>query len=746
MRRIVFVIFLFLCPMLIFGQNSIYCFQSTDDGSLFYWKSEDSRTPGITVCPKDSLSEASRKTKPDFALRCNNVFFSGNNKYIFWTHNGKMYRAEYHPEGLTDTLVVNYPNLGQFACDANYDGTKLLACYDAPSLPKRCSPGFRMLLSFELRNGVFQLTDTLSPPDTCHFVSQANFLGNGYVLWRMGTAAHLMKPNGDGTYTEVALPFEKYIQRPAFLIAKSATSIFFYGYVKDKRTLQDDSLIELYEVKFVNGVYIDPLKIREWNNMPQWSLRVAISPDGTHLSWVDVVKDKNEMEPDISDVYTSHCENGIWTEPELIFSEVVNWGQRSLLSWMYSSNTSLYWYIGNARMILCEGFHKGSLVSEILLVPMNQSVGNIFERHDVMLQDTLIAKEQRLFQFQYVNITTDTLKVVLGQSSYFTPTLRTVPISAHAFTLLEADFPEVVAPNPPQNTWILAPGDTCAFERRVSFMATGEEFKVSLYIGGGKLGGTVEWHVRPKMVLRDVRRSMFEPFVGANGHIEEQCVRTKNGFALTTWYPNGKLHSESHYDAKGHRSGTWNYYDEAGVKIVENIYHGETRKSTTWYANGNVRSSGKYRKNCKLGIWEEYYEGGQKKSVAHFRRYWLLDITTKRFSADVVMCTSARKYTSWYANGKKQSFAHFSIGGRRNRTWTTWYETGALKGEYTYSRCGERKRTVIYAQDGNICYDSKVHPYPLYQQCGNALQTNDVWPKLEYSNYRRRTDRYYGAF
>jgi len=453
------------------------------------------------------------------------------------------------------------------------------------------------------------------------------------------------------------------------------------------------------------------------------------------------VKDKNEKEPDISDVYTSHWENGIWSEPELVFSEVVNWGQRSLLSSMYSSNTSLYWYIGNARMILCEGFHKGSLVSEILLVPMNQPVTKILEHYDVMLQDTLIAKGQRLFHFQYVNLTTDTIKIILGPASYFTPSQRTIPIAAHAFTTLEVDFPEVVAPNPPQNTWNLAPGDTCAFDRRVSFLATGEEFKVSLYITGGTESGMVEWRIRPKMVLRDIRRSMFEPFVGANGVTEEQCVRTKNGFVFTTWYPNGKLHTESHYDSKGHRTGVWNYYNEAGVKIVENVYRGETRKSTTWYDDGSLKSSGKYRKNCKLGTWKEYYGGGEKKSVAHFRRYWLLDITTKRLSADVVMCTSARKYTSWYSNGKKQSYAHFSIGGRRNRTWTTWYENGALKEQCTYSRCGESKRTVIYAQDGNICYDSEVHPYPIYQQCGEALRITDVWPKLEYSNYKRRTGR-----
>jgi antitoxin component YwqK of YwqJK toxin-antitoxin module len=70
------------------------------------------------------------------------------------------------------------------------------------------------------------------------------------------------------------------------------------------------------------------------------------------------------------------------------------------------------------------------------------------------------------------------------------------------------------------------------------------------------------------------------------------------------WYLNGKLRRKGCY-AEGKLSGTWEFWDEQGNKILEADFSNDELNGsyTALNQNGSVKEKGQYRNNKRTGKW-----------------------------------------------------------------------------------------------------------------------------------------------
>lgn len=719
------------------GQLRFYNFHSTDDGKLFCWVNEDVQNSGITICTADSLSYASSSLHPTIPMQTRNARLSGDGNFLFWHKADKWFRTKFRNGELSDTVPIEYPGgLSNFAFDVNYDGSELLASYDAPTLPKRCSPGFRMLLHFAWNGERYVMTDTLSPPDTCSFVHTSHILPNGFVFLTTFNNWHLLQPGGNGKFHEINFVHNPPVHRPSFLVPQNGNSIFITGYTDDPLAKGQDSIFVLYECRYQNGVYSEPIFLHEWRNSPYWSTAVNVSPNGKHLLWSYLEKDKARINPDVVDVYSMEWSNGNWSEPTVLFSEVVGPSGRTIGNGSVISNSNAVWIRQEGQIVFCNGLKPGATVMNISLLGKQRVKYNALYSGEIRVHDTLIEKEQAMLELHYVNTYPETLMLTPYIMNYYPRGYeRVVPVAPNAWAHLSPDFQELSAING-RTSWTIAPGDSCVIPLMIAFTASGEKQYVSLYARGKTIMGVLEWDVIPDAILKDTRRSPYEVFVGANGKKREQCERTRQGFILRSWYPNGQERFEASYDDKSNPNGTWKYFSENGVLLEEKSYRSRDSYTVkTWFANGQLRSEGSFRKTCKTGRWNEYYEDGHKKSVAKFRRVWTLNIYLGTFGMDVTMGTYAHSYDEYYRSGRKQLHVQYGMSGRPKGTWEAWYENGnrnAVK-QYGHNRTFKEQ---LYNTDGTLCYDSEtMKSYPL-PACTNLLAP---LPQLIFEQGSRRS-------
>lgn len=699
-----------LVPVLLQGQVSIYYFNCTDDGSLFTWvvngSIRDYGLPvnGVNVCPKESLFTISSKKEPTFKMDAVNAKMSGNGKYLFWNTGNKLFRASYYPEGLKDTVKLEYGGISQFAYDVSYDGSRVLACYDAPTLKGRCSPGYRMLMHFEFRDGKFVVTDTLSPPDTCKFVSISHLLPNGYVFWTGSDTYHLMQPIGSGKFDEIAFITDIPVNRPSFIVPQNGNSIFFSGY-RNISGRKNDSVFALYECRFVNGNYTAPYLIREWENSPSWKTIVSVSPDGTHLVWTNTESDPAGINPDVTKAWSMHWVKDEWSEPEVVFSEIAGPSGRRLGYWPAVSNNSITWVSSDGHVVHCSGLHAGSLVTNITFVSQVVRKQNWLQSVEIFLDDTLVEKEQKLVDLMFVNFTADTLQLTpFTSTNYSRGYERMIPVAAHAWSSLSVDFSELSGANDIRQTWTVIPRDTIIIPVLVSFAESGQMQEITFSVHGDSVNGLVHWSIFPGVILKDIRSSPYDPFIAADGKTREQLARTRDGYILRTWYPNGQLHFETEYDHHRQPRGEWKYFSETGILQEKKIYRNKNSYSVkTWYLNGQIRSSGIYRKACKTGDWVEYFEDGTKKTETNFHRVWTLNIYLGGFGIDITMGTYARHYTEWYSNGQIMRHAQYGMNGQPKGKWEAWYDNGQINSIHTHRRRQQLNIYTLFDRNGQVC-------------------------------------------
>ena len=160
------------------------------------------------------------------------------------------------------------------------------------------------------------------------------------------------------------------------------------------------------------------------------------------------------------------------------------------------------------------------------------------------------------------------------------------------------------------------------------------------------------------------------------------------------WWKNGALNhkSEGGWYKNGEQDGLWNNWYESGQKRFEGTYKDgiEDGKWTKWYENGKKKFEGTYKDGKEDGLETSWYENGQKryeetyndgKRDGLWNDWW--SNGQKREEGTFKDGILDGKWTRWYENGQKKSEYTYK-DGKLDGKWTSWYESGQMQGEGTY--------------------------------------------------------------
>ncbi len=133
------------------------------------------------------------------------------------------------------------------------------------------------------------------------------------------------------------------------------------------------------------------------------------------------------------------------------------------------------------------------------------------------------------------------------------------------------------------------------------------------------------------------------------------------------------------------------YYTDFNRKIKEGQYF-------KYHANSTVADSGYFRSNRKYGLYKEWYDNGNPKSIFHYS-----------FDVPVDTCSS------WYENGNRSMQMICDENGNGFRT--DYYKSGAKKGEGKIRNGQPHQRWNYFHENGKPLMDVSFYE-------GDALNTN----------------------
>jgi uncharacterized protein len=194
----------------------------------------------------------------------------------------------------------------------------------------------------------------------------------------------------------------------------------------------------------------------------------------------------------------------------------------------------------------------------------------------------------------------------------------------------------------------------------------------------------------------------------------------KNDIEIGLWksfYKNGKPESETQYDEKGKRNGTYKAYDTDGkihyeyafVKGEINSYKFYDKKGgiikegkktkgdlavTTFNPEGVKESEGAYSGENRKGLWKYYNKYGQLEKEINYNASGEIDGVWKLYYP-----TGKLRQQNNYKNGKLEGY---SAGYYRNgqKEFEGWYTNDELNGYYaTYYRDGTPESRQYYLRD-----------------------------------------------
>ncbi len=131
--------------------------------------------------------------------------------------------------------------------------------------------------------------------------------------------------------------------------------------------------------------------------------------------------------------------------------------------------------------------------------------------------------------------------------------------------------------------------------------------------------------------------------------------------------PKEVLHKEiSEINEYGRDDGKMFVWNTKGFLSRENYRDGKRDGLFTRYnLNGDKIEEGEYKiitlVSIKTGLWEEWYDNGQKREESNY-----LDGVLNGL------------WTRWWDNGKKESEGNFK-NGKKNGKWTTWFNDGVVR-------------------------------------------------------------------
>ena len=215
-----------------------------------------------------------------------------------------------------------------------------------------------------------------------------------------------------------------------------------------------------------------------------------------------------------------------------------------------------------------------------------------------------------------------------------------------------------------------------------------------------------------------------------------------------SWFKNGLAKSDVYFDKKLHHTGNWRFWYENGDLLSSSTYRkGKLTNLKTWYPNGNLKSDGSYIKTCKIGKWEEFHENGKQKSDAVFRKHLLVVLFPYKLGIKMCICTSAKYYREWYANGKQKFDVQYSRNGTAKGNWTAWYDNGNLNSIELCNKKRKKQEWYWYNPNGSSCgsykYSRKKNNYQSFNNCQSLLTNN--FPQLLFQSRTFRSRNYGGG-
>lgn len=171
-----------------------------------------------------------------------------------------------------------------------------------------------------------------------------------------------------------------------------------------------------------------------------------------------------------------------------------------------------------------------------------------------------------------------------------------------------------------------------------------------------------------------------------------------------------------------------------------------------YYPNGRVREKGYYRKNVKFGIWDYFYDNGQKeRSIAYDDGYPLLqecytkdgEVLAKggngRFEGSIASPRSQSEYTmvakGTVQNGLPEGEWNLFTADHAGPANTEYFSRGTFKRGTSFGLLGSTPyRDMSYISfESSHSYET-LDPYRMVQSChadGMAPRSSDLYPQIK---------------
>lgn len=112
-------------------------------------------------------------------------------------------------------------------------------------------------------------------------------------------------------------------------------------------------------------------------------------------------------------------------------------------------------------------------------------------------------------------------------------------------------------------------------------------------------------------------------------------------------------------------------------------------KWTTWYEDGAVQSEAHYDKGAMTGIWKSFYNNGRKESEIDYNKgtavnYWQNGTKSSEGGMKAGMEHTGR-WTGYYDTGVKNYEGAYNDAGQKEGTWVWYNEAGVAVTEQQYS-------------------------------------------------------------
>lgn len=141
------------------------------------------------------------------------------------------------------------------------------------------------------------------------------------------------------------------------------------------------------------------------------------------------------------------------------------------------------------------------------------------------------------------------------------------------------------------------------------------------------------------------------------------------------YYPSQNLHRREHY-RKGKEDGTFEEWDEAGGLLLQGSYVDGLRQGEWVYHVNDHKEMGSYVDGEPDGLWEHFYESGQK-----------------RFEGSFIQGEPDGVHRYWRPDGTRSVIEVFSVG-QPDGTWTFYGE------DPTVQHTREYRNGVLFKVDG----------------------------------------------